>query len=204
MSFPLRSSDSFLKIAVAGVVVFAALVSHVEAEEVLELDPRQTNIDFTLKATTHTVEGVIALEEGAIAFDTATGQASGSIVINALSTTTFHKSRDKKMHNDVLQSERYPKIVFVPEHLEGGLPAEGATDLLLTGTITIHGSTHPLDVPARVYRDGDTVTGEAEFKIPFVEWGMKDPSFFVFRVRKVIDVRLKLHGTLSRIAHATS
>ncbi len=42
----------------------------------------------------------------------------------------------------------------------------------------------------------DLVTATAKFSVPYVAWGMKDPSNLVLRVDKIVDVDVTLAGTL--------
>jgi len=38
------------------------------------------------------------------------------------------------------------------------------------------------------------VRGELHFPIPYVEWGMHDPSLFVARAAKTVDVTVRVEG----------
>jgi hypothetical protein len=66
----------------------------------------------------------------------------------------------------------------------------------LLGTIEIHRDSHDLGIPAKIHVDGGRLTGTARFTVPFVEWGMKDPSVFVLRVKKKVQVTLDLNGSV--------
>ena len=131
------------------------------AEQTLTLEPEATQVTFLLPATGHDVEGRLYLQSGEIAFDPATGAAWGEIRIDAVRAETGSKKRDKKMHAKVLESARFPSIVFVPERLEGELAASGSSDVVLVGNVTIHGAAHTLTLPTRVVIDSGRATAAA-------------------------------------------
>jgi len=65
------------------------------------------------------------------------------------------------------------------------------------GTLRIHGQDHEVTVPARVTVQDGRVTATAKFVMPYVNWGMKDPSTFVLRVSDKVNLEINLAGTLS-------
>ena len=174
------------------------------AERTLHLDPQSTEVAFLLKATGHDVSGAFELTEGVIVFDGETGTASGALRVDSRNAETGNKKRDKAMHEKVLESETFPDFVFQPRRVEGALPQSGSAEVTLHGTMSIHGSEHPLVIPARIDVDGSRVAIHATFDIPFVEWGMKDPSFLFLRVAKQVGVTVDAVGTLSEGDTASS
>lgn len=180
------------------VLVSLSLAGSVRAEEqVLRLDAGLTKVDFTLDATLHAADGTLGCTSGEVRFDLATGAASGRLVFDATSTQTGHEGRDRKMHEEVLESARFPEIVFTPAKIDKRVDDMGNGDVRLTGTLAIHGADHPFTIAARVRRNGDKVSATGSFDIPYVAWGMNDPSVFVLRVAKVIKVRFSTVGTLT-------
>jgi polyisoprenoid-binding protein YceI len=163
----------------------------------LALDPAGTRVLFELDAGLHTVRGTARMTQGEIVFDPDAGSATGRIHVDARSLQSGNGSRDRTMHSDVLESARFPDIVLIPDRLEGDLPAEGEGDVTLSGTLEIHGAGHPVRVPARVRVAAGRLTGTARFTIPYVAWGMKDPSVFILRVKKEVAITLELSGLLT-------
>jgi len=180
----------------AALAVLAVLAPAHAAERTLRLDPAASHVDFTLDATLHKAEGKIPVREGEIRFDLETGHASGRIVLDARGATTDNKGRDEKMHEQVLESARFPEIVFVPTEAHGSLDPSGAGSVSLTGTISIHGADHPFTVTAQVKTEGEKLSAAGSFMIPYVKWGMKDPSVFVLRVAKEVEVHIEAVGSL--------
>lgn len=166
------------------------------AEQVLELDPEATDVGFTLEATGHDVEGLLALSSGSIRFDSATGAASGEIVVDLASAASGNRSRDKTMHKKVLESAAYPIATFRPERLIGPLQADGVSDVALHGTLSLRGTDHAMELPANVAIEGDRMSAETSFPIPYVEWGLHDPSWMLLKVAKVVAVHIHAEGRL--------
>lgn len=176
------------------------------------LDPEASTVTFTLGATLHTVEGGFRIEEGVVVFDPASGEASGRVVVDAASGDTGNDSRDQNMHADVLESGTYPDFVFTPTRLEGAFDPSGESEVTLHGKLAIHGGEHEIAIvaTARVTNaaaasasggesgDGLRLEATGTFEVPYVEWGMKDPSKFLLRVRKSVEVTIHAEGRIER------
>jgi polyisoprenoid-binding protein YceI len=135
----------------------------------------------------HTVEGSFKLTRGTVRYDFATGKASGEIVIDARSGQSGNDSRDKKMHKTILESERYPEIAFVPDRVEG-TPANAN----LHGIFRIHGTSHELTMTVKGQPTGDRLDVIAQFVVPYLEWGIKNPSTLFLRVGDKVNI--DVHG----------
>ena len=164
------------------------------AERAVVIDPAPGGVTFTLGTTFHTVHGTMPLVGGTFRFDPATGAASGEVTVDARRAETGNAKRDKTMHADVLESERFPSIVFKVERVEGALAESGRSDLRLAGVMILHGSDHRMTLPATVENAGGRVRGTMQFPIPYVEWGMHDPSFLIARAEKMVDVTVRVEG----------
>lgn len=181
-----------------GILCAIALSVPVQAQSIkLNLDPARTQITFTLGATFHSVEGSFKLKSGAIRFNPATGEARGDVVVDATSGESGNNSRDRKMHKSVLESQNYPEIVFVPERVQGPVSLSGDSHVQIRGLVKLHGSQHEITIPADIQITGAQLTANLHFAIPYVAWGLKDPSTFVLRVEKKVDIAIRAMGRLS-------
>lgn len=166
-------------------------------EQVFHLDPSRSQVEFTLGASLHTVHGTFRMHGGDLRLDPATGKASGAIVVDATSGNTGNAGRDRKMHKEVLQSAQYPEIRFTLQAAQGSLPANGSSEIQLSGVMTLHGGDHPMTVTAPVRISNGEASADVQFAIPYVEWGMKDPSTFLLRVGKKVDIVVHAVGSLT-------
>lgn len=169
-------------------------------ETVLELDPAQTQIQFTLSATMHTVHGTFKLKRGTVRFDPSTGKAGGLVVVDVTSGDTGNGGRDLKMHKDVLQSAQYFEAVFTPAQIKGSVNPHGDSQVEIQGLFKLHGSDHQMTLAFQVHRSGDQLTARTNFVIPYQQWGLKNPSTFFLHVGDHVDMEIQATGRLSTVA----
>jgi polyisoprenoid-binding protein YceI len=164
----------------------------------VQLDPQHTNINFTLGDVLHTVRGTFHLKEGSLRLDQASGKLSGEIVVDAKSGESGGGMRDRKMHREVLESDRYPEIAFRPDHVEGVVSLQGKSSVGVHGIFTIHGSDHEITIPAEVEMSADHWTANLHFAVPYAKWGMKNPSTMFLRVSESVQIDLAASGTITQ------
>lgn len=195
---------SYLAAATAMMLVLSALPQHAAPnlpakEIVLGIDPRQSTVHWTLGSTVHTVHGTFALKNGTVRVDPDSGKASGEIVVLATSGDSGNDGRDKKMHKEVLESWQYPEVVFRPDRVEGKIAPQGTFIDQVHGIFVLHGKEHELSLPVQAEFAGDHWTGTAKFDIPFIDWGLKNPSNFLLKVNHSVEIELELKGTLESV-----
>jgi len=163
----------------------------------LRLDPAKTSVKFTLDAALHTVHGTFQAKPAGLQFDPASGQISGEILVDAKSGVTGNSMRDRKMHNEILESERYPEISFLPDRIEGTVARQGKSSINVHGMFRIHGIDREITVPAQVEMSADIWSAMAHFTIPYAKWGMKNPSTLFLRVNDSVEIDLAASGTVA-------
>jgi polyisoprenoid-binding protein YceI len=163
----------------------------------LTLEAAGSTIHWTLDSTLHTVHGTFALKNGSLRFDPKTGAAGGEIVVSAFSGESGNGSRDGRMHREILETAKYPDAVFHPKQVEGAVATSGASDVKLRGILSIHGSDHDITTQVHVEITGNRWSGNSRFDIPYVQWGIKDPSNFLLKVKPVVNVEVEMTGTVA-------
>ena len=165
----------------------------------IHLDPAVTEIHWTLSGNTHTTHGTFKLKGGLVTFDPATGVGEGEVLVDLASGESGNKDRDAKMQQEVLESNKYPQAFFHPAKITGHLEPGSTQTVSADGIFNIHGADHPLKLQIQVKLDGNQATATTHFSVPYVAWGMKDPSNFVFRVGKEVDIDIVAHGTVDGV-----
>jgi polyisoprenoid-binding protein YceI len=163
----------------------------------LTFTPATTKIDWSLGAVLHTAHGTFALAKGSIAFDAETGAADGLLLINASSGVGGEDALTRNMQTKVLESDKFPLITFRPTHVTGHPTFASDETVTVDGIFTLHGTDHPLKLDIKLHPEAGKVIATTNFVIPYVAWGLKDPSTFVFRVAKTvaIDIQATLPAT---------
>jgi polyisoprenoid-binding protein YceI len=183
---------------------FLALHPTLRAQDCfVDLDPTATKIEFTLDATLHTVHGSFKLKSGAMRFDPSTGSASGAIVIDALTGESGNSGRDNRMHREILESSTFSEIVFTPKKVMGVLAAEGASKLEVAGQLRLLGRDHDLTLALNVQSDSGQLQLTTQAEIPYVQWGLKNPSTFILKVSDKVAIEIRATGRM-RIAAAAN
>jgi len=180
------------------ILLAASVISASAQSTAFQLDPAQTSVKFTLGDVLHTVHGTFHLKQGALQFEPATGKISGEIVIDAKSGESGSGMRDRKMHKEVLESERYPEIAFRPDKIEGAVASQGKSSVKVHGMFNIHGVDREIAVPAEVEMAPDHWTAAVHFTVPYAKWGMKNPSTLFLRVNDSVEIDLVAAGTVAK------
>jgi len=162
----------------------------------LTLDPAQSKVHYTVPTTLHTVHGTFDVTRGTMDFDPASGKAAGEIVVNAKSGESGNNSRDNRMHKEILETAKFPEAVFRPTQVEGIVAASGPCEIKVHGTFSVHGSDHNVVALVHAELAGQTWKGTGKFDVPYVQWGIKDPSNFLLKVNHVVSVEIEMGGSL--------
>lgn len=166
-------------------------------QQVMHVDTAKSSVQFTLGDPLHSVHGTFRLESGEISFASAGGQMSGAVVVNAASGDSGNSSRDKKMTNDQLKASTFTTVSFKPQHYTGTLNPTGDSNITVDGVFTLLGTPHDISLPVHVHRDGNHLDATGTFIVPYVKWGVKDPSNFLLKVSKEVSIQISLTGTVS-------
>jgi polyisoprenoid-binding protein YceI len=164
----------------------------------VDLDPARTSITFTLGSVLHTVHGSFELKRGNMRFDSDTGKAGGEIVVDVTSASTGNDSRDRRMHQEILESARYPEAIFVPDRITGALASRGESEIDVHGVFQFHGQSHEMTLHFLVQNEGGQIRATTDFEIPYIRWGLKNPSTFVLRVSDKVHMRVEAFVRLLR------
>ncbi len=180
--------------AFALLVAFApvALAQH----QTFVVNPNASDVKMTLNTTHEVVIGSFHVQSGSIGFDRGDPRMSGSVTVLAGSGKTGNDSRDRKMYKDILKIEQFATVSFEPKTYSGIIAPTGDSNLQITGIFTLLGTPHEISVPAVVRLDGASATAKTHFVVPYVRWGLKNPSFLIWKADDDVAIDLNFAGTI--------
>jgi polyisoprenoid-binding protein YceI len=124
---------------------------------------------------TSAVTGSITIETSG----TTTSLTAASVTVDTTSITSDKSQRDGRLRTEGLQTDTFPtatfnltKAVEVPAAAIAGT----ATDISLTGDLTLHGVTKSVDIPAKVQLAGGTVEVAGSISFPLSDYSIVAPN----------------------------
>ncbi|MGO9324202.1 MAG: YceI family protein [Terracidiphilus sp.] len=185
---------AFAIFALAAISGSAALAQH----QTFVVNPDASEVMMTLNTSHEVVNGTFHIQSGRIEFDRSAPRMSGSVVVLAGSGKTGNDSRDKKMNRDILEVEQHATVSFEPKSYAGAIAPSGESTIQVTGILTLLGTPHEITVPMLVRLEEGSATAKAHFVVPYVDWGLKNPSFLIWKAENDVMIDLHLSGTISK------
>lgn len=183
----------FVVLALAVILAPPALAQH----QAFAVDPDASEVKIKLNTTHEVVNGTFHVQPGSINFDRTASQISGMVIVAAGSGKTGNDSRDKKMNKDILKVDQFATVSFAPKAYTGTIAASGDSTIQVTGVFTLLGTAHDLTIPMQIHMNGSKATVKAQFIVPYVQWGLKNPSFLFWKAKNDVAIDLNLVGQIS-------
>lgn len=183
----------FIVLALFVILAPTAFAQH----QIFVVNPDTSEVKMTLNTNHEAVHGIFQIQSGSIESDRSTATLSGSVVVVANSGKTGNDSRDKKMNKDILHADQYTTVSFTPKTYKGTIAPTGNSTIQVSGVFTLLGNPHDLTIPIQIHMDGSKATARAQFVVPYVQWGLKNPSFLIWKAENDVVIDLKLVGEVS-------
>jgi polyisoprenoid-binding protein YceI len=183
---------SFALLALAVLLGRAAVAQH----QTFSINSDASEVKMALNTTHEVVNGTFHIQSGSIEFDRGNLKMSGSVVVVAGSGKTGNDSRDKKMNKDILKVDQYTTVSFAPKTYTRAIAPSGDSTIQVSGVFTLLGIPHDLTIPIQIHIDGSKATARAQFVVPYIQWGLKNPSFLFWKAENDVAIDLDLVGQI--------
>jgi polyisoprenoid-binding protein YceI len=175
----------------------------------LRFDPAASTVDFLLNTTWHDVHGHTTAVTGAVTSESGDLFADGrvTVAIDAKTLVTGIAMRDRKMHDECLETGVHPTIGFVSTAAPAIVastqdPGGGyrTVSLNVPGDLTIHGVKRAVKLPATARRDGAGWIITGELKVKLSDYAIPDPSILFNRVQDQVTVTFTVRAMEEALA----
>jgi hypothetical protein len=184
---------SFAVLALAVILGPTALAQH----QTFVVNPDASDVKMKLNTTHEVVNGTFHVQSGSINFDRTASHISGTVIVAAGSGKTGNDSRDKKMNKDILKVDQFATVSFAPKTYNGTIAASGDSAIQVSGVFTLLGTAHDLTIPIQIHIDGSKATAKGQCAVPYVQWGLKNPSFLIWKAENNVGIDFNLVGEIS-------
>jgi polyisoprenoid-binding protein YceI len=185
---------SFAAFVLAAMLAPAAFAQH----QTFVVNPDASEVKMTLNTNHEVVNGTFHIQSGSIEFDRGAPKMSGTVVVLAGSGKTGNGTRDKRMYKEILLVEQHATVSFEPKSYTGAIAPSGDSTIQVAGIFTLLGTPHEITIPLSVHLEGANATAKGHFSVPYIQWGLKDPSLLIWKAEKDVAIDLSLTGQLSK------
>lgn len=151
-------------------------------------------LSFSAHATVGDFTGSTTTITGAVTGELSDARGWVEARVATLATGNDHRDRDLRASMEV---ERYPTMRFTLARTTGE-PATGATPIVLHGSLTIHGITREVDLPATAQRSADTIHVTAGFPMDLRDYRIGGLTKMLGMLR--MDPHIEVHVDLRFLA----
>ncbi len=145
------------------------------AQTAYRIDPSASTIVYAMHhpahdwtGTSHRVNGSLTVEGERV--------TGGHVAAPVISFDSGNRSRDSNMASDT-ESYLYPNVSF---DAQGVRYADDST-ATVTGTLSFHGVTRPVTMPARIEMVGEGVHLQGHFEVTLTEFDLDRPSLLMVK-----------------------
>ena len=114
-----------------------------------------------------------------------TNLTAGSLSVDTTSISSDKSMRDNRMRNEGLQTDSFPTATFkltAPVAVPAAALAGTASDVTLTGDLTLHGVTKSVSIPAKVQLVNGVISVAGSLGFPLSDYSITAPNIGGFIV----------------------
>lgn len=191
-----------LALAISFGVLSLTGISNVHGQRVAAtVDSTASVIDYTGSAPMHNWTGTSRSVTGTLLIDRDTPDSSRAVIRAPVATFDSGTNRRDRNMREVTEAEKYPIVEFRSTHIEPthwGRSSDGHSgQWAVTGDVTFHGQTHPVDATVAVRVTEDSVRAHAQFPISVTRFGVERPKLlWTAPIADTIQIDARIAATI--------
>jgi polyisoprenoid-binding protein YceI len=103
------------------------------------------------------------------------------------------KAITQEIHDKALEVSRFPEILFQSTGVSVTRKGDAEFQIVLRGTLTMHGETRRVSVPVRFRLNGDRFTADGTFQVRHSDYGIERLSAAAGTVKAKDEITLTFH-----------
>jgi len=115
----------------------------------------------------------------------AVGLTAGTLTVDTTAISSDKPQRDNRLRNEGLQTDTFPTATFklmAPVEIPAAALSGTASDVTLTGDLTLHGVTKSVSIPAKAQLANGVISVAGSLSFPLSDYSMTAPSLGGFIV----------------------
>jgi polyisoprenoid-binding protein YceI len=161
-----------------------------KATTLFRLDEAKSLVRFDAKAFMHDFAGRTSKVRGTIRLGDLDrlNDPEACVWIDAASLDTDNGTRDRIMREEHLETAKFPTIEFVLMQIDTLARRSGDWELLVTGSLSLHGVNRDIKLPILARHDGDAIRLTAAIPLKMSDYHIRIPTFLFFTVEDQVVV----------------
>ncbi len=168
------------------------------------IDSTRSVIDYTGSATMHNWTGTSRSVTGRLVLDLDVPDSSRVAVRAPVASFVSGRSRRDRKMREVTEAARHPFVEFRATTIRPrrwGATEEGhAGQWAVTGDLTFHGRTHPVEAAVDVRTTADSVRARAQFPVSLTRFDVERPELLWVPIGDTIRVDARIVGAVEPTA----
>lgn len=170
-------------------LTLAALVAAPMFLQAQRLFSRNANVSFDATSNKSLEEIDAKTNTGTIVIDVGTSAIEAAVLLKSLQ---FEKALMQEHFNEnYVESSKYPKATFrgkIADPSKVNFSKDGTYNVNISGNMTLHGVTKPVNAPATITVKGGKVSAQSNFDLTIADYNIDIPSVVSDKVAKVAKV----------------
>lgn len=164
------------------------------------VDSTESVISYTGSATMHNWTGVSRDVSGTLVLDPDAPDSSRVLIEAPVASFNSGKDRRDREMREVTEADRFPTVSYEVTDIrpeQWGRSSDGhAGRWRVTGDLTFHGQTHPIDASVDVRITDDSIRAHAQFPVSLTRFDVERPKLMWIAIGDTIRIDAQIVGAI--------